>query len=90
MALFFPSMIARVASSVGMKVPDLSRAFDEYDREEYPHFHVFCNVTLGQPLNYYSWEIWAKHNAKVIVELDDVIVRRVTLAKLVDLGLELT
>ncbi len=94
MALFFPSMIVGVAKEAGMKVPDFSKKnkagkrTDDFDRNVYPHFHVFCEVTLGKPLRSFAWHDWAAHNARVIAGLDAERIKQVTFGNLVDMGLE--
>jgi len=94
MALFFPMMIAGVASESGIKTPNFATKRsgsgdpNDFDANEYPHFHVFCEVTLGKPINASSWDMWATHNAKVIAALSEERVKAVTYGDLVDMGLE--
>ena len=95
MALFYPSMIAHVAEEAGMKVPNFSKKrpkakrIDDFDPNAYPHFFVFCEVTLGRAIRWASWHGWARANAEVIAKLDEDTVKKVTLGNLVDLGVDL-
>lgn len=81
--LAFPSMLYGAATQAGMKTPEFGDN-DEYDREEFPHFAVFCAVQLGRRMSDMS-EHWG--NAKVIAEIPDDEIRSVTLEDLIGRGL---
>lgn len=75
-------MLVTAAEAVGMKVPSDP---DKYDRDQFPHFAVFCNAQLGKPMR--PGEHW--ENAKVIAGIPDAKIREVSMAYLVELGFEL-
>lgn len=79
--LAFPSMITDAALSAGMKTPELDEN-DEFDAEQYPHFHVYCNVQLGCPVT------WGNHweNAKIIAAIPEEQLKTLTYQELVDKG----
>ena len=89
--LAFQSMIHKAAKDAGMEVPamELLDAFDgepTWDPEEYPHFHVFCNVQLGRSMHSMGqhWD-----NAKIVAAVPVEELRTVTLEGLIAKGLEL-
>lgn len=43
----FPSLLANAASKSGIMVPQI---VDNYSREDYPHWFVFCWAQLGRPM----------------------------------------
>lgn len=45
----FPSMLANAAEKAGISVPDEPDNFED-ERNNHPHFYVFCKCQLGQPL----------------------------------------
>ena len=76
----FPQMIAKAAEDAGIKLPpDL----DSFDPEEYPHWLVFCRMQLGQPMPYPEVDY---DNAKVIANLSEEEVKRVTPIQLIQAG----
>ena len=77
----FPTMIVIPAEKAGMKVPPNP---DDFDRDIYPHFSVFCAVQLHRELVYWG-EAW--DNANIIVRLSDVEIRSMTLSDLISIGL---
>lgn len=78
----FPSMIAPAAEGAGMAVPPDP---DNYDKEEYPHFFVFCQVQLGVPMQPNDhWE-----NAKVIAKIPTDELKTLGLQDLVAKGLHI-
>lgn len=81
--LAFPSMILNAAEQAGMKTPELDNE-DEFDRNEFPHFAVFCAVQLCRPMISLG-EHW--DNAKVIADIPDEEIRSVTLEDLLSRGL---
>jgi len=77
--LAFPSMITQAASQAGMKVPDDP---DNFVPDDFPHFHVFCNCQLGQPMSPGAhWE-----NAKVIVAIPEADLRTITFDQILEKG----
>lgn len=56
----FPSMLVEAAEKAGMEVPENPDGGDF--QETHPHFHVFCTLQLGRPIN------WGEHweNAEII------------------------
>jgi len=79
--LVFPGMIAESARQAGMKVP--ADPDGKWSPEDYPHFHVFCNMQLCRSLADFGahWD-----NAKVIAALSDEDVRKVTKDDLISRG----
>lgn len=78
----FPEMIVGAAIQAGIKVPeDLS----EYDKQEYPHWNVYCMAQLGHriPRCGCHWD-----NAKVIANITDDKIKLVTVQDLINLGFE--
>jgi hypothetical protein len=60
----FPSMLCDAAENAGMAVPPDP---ENFDREEYPHFWIFCALQLARSTPYHGvhWD-----NAKVIAGLE--------------------
>lgn len=76
-----PSLLAEVARASGINVPE---DLDNYEREDFPHWHVYQGVQLGAPMPHPS----AHHdNAKVIAQLSDSKIRTVTFEELERLGI---
>lgn len=77
----FAGMLMSAAEKAGMKVPPNA---DEFDRDEFPHFNVFCAVQLGASMPYPGchWD-----NAKLIADLSDDEIKTITHTELVDRGL---
>lgn len=76
----FPEMVAPAAEEAGIKLPpDL----EHYNKEQYPHWFVFCRMQLGQPMPYpgVDWD-----NAKVIALLDSEEITKVTPKRLLTMG----
>lgn len=78
----FPSMLINAAQQAGMKVPDLS-ASDDYAKDDFPHFHVFCTAQLARRMQ--PGEHW--ENAKVVAAVPESEVRMITLDQLIERGL---
>ena len=76
----FPGMLIGAAKEAGMKAP---KDPDNFDRDKYPHFFVFCKVQLCRPMQF------GEHfeNARLIASIDDDNIRRMTLTQLLALGL---
>ncbi len=77
--LAFPGMLVSAAEKAGMKVPPDP---DEYDPNQYPHFYVFCTAQLSRPMHP------GEHcdNAKIIANISDEEIKKVTLAQLIEFG----
>lgn len=76
----FPGMIAKAAEQAGMTVP--VDPDEEFNADEFPHFHVYCNVQLGVPVT------WGNHweNAKIIAAIPVENIKKVTYTELVEKG----
>lgn len=81
--LAFPSMLLSAAEQAGMKTPELDEN-DEFDRNKFPHFAVFCAVQLCRPMISLG-EHW--DNAKVIAEIPEHEIRTISLEGLLKRGL---
>ena len=57
--------------------------FENYDPNEYPHFHVFQTLHLGCPIDISSLE----ENANVVADIPEDTIRQITLEQLVEKGL---
>jgi hypothetical protein len=79
--LAFEALLVRPAKAAGMKVPADPEKFDE---DAYPHFAVFLNVQLGAPM---PSPTAPEANARLIAELPEKVVRKITHRQLLDRGL---
>ena len=81
--LAFPEMLIAPAEKAGMAVPPDP---ENFDREEYPHFAVFCAVQLGasMPTPVAHWD-----NAKVIAAVPEDKIRTITFNQLIANGLSI-
>lgn len=79
--LAFPGMLVEAAKKVGMKVPEDP---DNFDKNKFPHFVVFCNAQLCRPVCYHG-EHW--DNAKIIAAIPDDKIMEVSLNDLLKEGL---
>lgn len=79
----FPGMLVGAAEQAGMKVPPDPEG--EFDREEFPHFYVFCALQIGRPL-----PNWSAHwnNAYLIASISDEDIRTFSFEDFLMLGLE--
>jgi len=84
--LAFPGMIAGPAREAGIKVPSDDEMDEDYDVEKYPHFAVFCNITLGVSLTWGTAQDWMAHNAKMIAAIPDDKIMKTTFEDLRALG----
>lgn len=80
--LAFPGMIAKAAEDAGMKVP--ADPDGDWSADEFPHFHVFCNVQLARPVVHHG-EHWG--NAKIVAAIPEDQLRTTTLEDLLRRGL---
>ena len=62
-----------------LKMPE---DFENYNPEEYPHFHVFMLVHLGQPIDIAALE----DNANIIADIPENAIKSVTFNDLMEKG----
>lgn len=60
----------------------LPENIEEYDKNEYPHWYVFCQLHLGRPIDTDDLE----NNAKIIFGLSEKEIRTMTIDQLISLG----
>ena len=78
----FPTMLVAPAKDAGIEVPD---DLDNYDKELYPHFFVFCVVQLGRPMPHPSAHF---DNAKIIGKISLNAIRQITPSQLMALDFQ--
>jgi len=78
--LAFPGMLVKPALNANMKTP---KDPNNYNAMDYSHFHVFCNMQLGKRMGYPS-EHW--DNAKVIADIPESEIMKITLSDLIERG----
>lgn len=78
----FAGMFKNHIDGSNLKMPE---NFEEYNPEEYPHFHVFMIMHLGQLIDISALET----NANIIAGISDEDIKKVTPEDLFNLGLEL-
>lgn len=76
----FAGLLVGPATEAGIKVPDDP---EEYDPNEFVHFHVFCNVQLGAPMSPET----PLANAIIIAQLTEAELRTLTLKQLIARGI---
>ena len=76
----FPHMLAEAAKKAGMPVPENP---DNFDQDEFLHFHVFVVAQIGKSTRYHG-EHW--NNAKVIASLSDEEVKEIGIEGLIKKG----
>jgi len=75
----FPGMLVPAAEKAGMPVPPDP---DDFSREKYPHFQVFCTAQLGRAVTHgEQWE-----NAEIIAKFTDEEIVKATLEDLIAKG----
>lgn len=76
----FPFALRSPAKAAGMRVPIDT---ENYDRAEYPHFHVYVTFQCGRrmPVPTSHWD-----NAKVIAGLSDTEIKTFTMQQLEERG----
>ena len=62
--MLFPSMLVPAAELAGIKVPENP---DDFDKNQFPHFAVFCTLQLARPMQ--SGEHW--ENAEIIAKITE-------------------
>ena len=75
----FPGMFYNHIKDSKLKMPE---DFENYDPEEYPHFHVFILTHLGQPIDVAALE----DNANIIADIPENAIKSVTLNDLMEKG----
>lgn len=75
----FPGMFYNHIKDSKLKIPD---DFENYNPEEYPHFHVFMLTHLGQPLDIAALE----DNANIIAEIPEENIKSVSFSDLLEMG----
>lgn len=75
----FPGMFYNHIKDSKLKMPE---DFENYDPEEYPHFHVFILTHLGQPIDITALE----DNANIIADIPENAIKSVTLNDLMEKG----
>ena len=78
----FPGMLVPAAEKAKMKAPPDPNNFD---KEEFPHFHVFCELQLCRPMLqlYEHWE-----NAKAIARIPVEKLKTMTLEEFRGAGVQ--
>ncbi len=80
--LVFPGLIENAAREAGIAVPP---DVDDFDPDEFPHFHFFCVVQLGRSMNSHN-EHW--ENAKVVAKIPEEKIRTINLFQLQEMGFQ--
>jgi signal recognition particle subunit SEC65 len=77
--IMFPDMIAEAAEEAGIKLP---HDLEEYNPEEFPHWHVYQNVQLCRAVT------WGNHweNAKIIAKIPKENLKKITENDLREMG----
>ena len=77
-----PDMLRPHLDGVAIKQPD---DFENYDANEFPHFHVFLMLHLARPIDVAA----ISENARIIASIPDDEIRTITIQELLDLGMHL-
>lgn len=77
--LMFPGMFYNHIKDSKLKMPE---DFENYDPEEYPHFHVFILTHLGQLIDIAALE----DNANIIADIPENAIKSVTINDLMEKG----
>lgn len=75
----FPEMFYNHIKDSKLKMPE---DFENYNPEEYPHFHVFMLAHLGQPIDIAVLE----DNANIIAEISEENIKSVSFNDLLEMG----
>jgi len=76
----FPEMLITAAEAAGIKIP---KSLEDYEKNDYPHWYVFEMVQIGASMPYPGVHY---ENAKVIAEISDDEIRKITYDQLIDRG----
>lgn len=76
----FPQMLVSAAEQACITVPE---NVDDFDKEKFPHWTVFCNMQLGRRMPYPGchWE-----NAKLIAQIPVDKIMQITPAEILAIG----
>lgn len=88
--IVFEGLIAVAAKKAGMKTPpeeQLDVKVGGWDKKDYPHFFVFCNLQLGRSMSSPNqhWE-----NAKVIAAIPEEKLKTMTVEDFVAAGVDIS
>jgi hypothetical protein len=74
-------MLKQAAIEADMKIPD---DLDNYYRDNYPHWWVYCYLQLDVPIT------WGNHwkNAKIIVSIPEDKIKKMTAFDIFDMGFD--
>jgi len=75
----FPDMFRNHIENSRLKQPE---DYENYDPNEYPHFHVFMSIHLANTIDVFS----LKENANTIADIPEGEIRNVTIQDLIDKG----
>ena len=80
----FPSILATYAAEAGMAHPEDPDQFEEL-KADFPHFHIFCVLQLGQPMPnpQAGWD-----NAKVVADIPLEELKTMTQQHFIDKGFQ--
>ena len=78
-----PELLIPAAKSAGIKLPN---DLENFDSEQYPHWHVLCIVMLGMPLDTRTEHF---DNANIIALFSNEEILQATMNDLIDKGLKL-
>lgn len=79
----FKGMLVNIAKKAGMKVPSNPDDEETWDREDYPHFFVFCMLQLNRPMD---WDE-PSENAAIIAAVPEEKLKTMTVPDFLALGL---
>ena len=77
---YFPGMLYNHIKTSNLKLPD---NLENYNPEEYPHYHVFKILHVGYIIDITS----LKDNANIIAEISTEDIKNVTIEQLINKGL---
>lgn len=80
----FPSMLTDACEKEGIAVPPDPDDEESWDKNDYPHFYVFCALQLCRPIE------WGEHweNAKIIANIETEKLKTMKLDDFLALGLK--
>ena len=79
----FPEMLVSSAKNAGINIP---KDLENYNKIDYPHWHVYCTLQLGSPMPRPD-----SHgiNAKIIASIAKDKITELTLDQIIELGFEI-
>jgi len=78
----FAEMLVPAAKQANMKIPP---DVNNYDKNEYPHWHVFTALQLGAPMSHMSVHF---DNAKIIADIPKDKLKTMLLSDFEELGVD--